>query len=224
MRFFISIIWSCSILFLNSQMNFYEKGHKTVYWGISLGTNLSNFSVDRAPYSIKNDTLRDVSSSMGNGFNLGLIGNWQFSPYFDLRAIPSMVFSERIVSFQYDRSFAEQRVNSTSISLPVMCRLKSHPVKDWRLFLLGGIKYEYNIVSQKPTRADPDRILLKKHGLSYEYGVGLQYFFPYFIFSPEIKFSHSFFNMLENGQSPRNESSINGLFPRAFTLSLNFEG
>lgn len=209
---------------LHSQMNFYEKGNKSIYWGISLCVNQSNFAVDRKPFSPLNDTIRDVSSSFGPGFNLGLIGNWQFNKYFDIRIIPSMVFAEKLLNFETINGTIENKVNTTYLTLPLMLRFKSEPVKDWRLFVLGGVKLDYNIVPQEITLADPDRVKLKKLGLSYEYGIGLQYFFPYFIFSPELKFSHSFFNMLDGGQNSFNGSTINGLYPRTLTLSINFEG
>lgn len=220
---FILLFSICSII-AYSQLNFYEKGSKALYWGISLGLNQSNFSIDRKPFSSLNDSIQNVTSRYGPGFNLGLIGNWQFNKYFDLRLIPTMVFGEKIIEYQTQYGTTENRVNTTCLTFPLMIRIKSEPIKDWRLFILGGVKYEYNIVPQDITLADPQRIRLKKHGLSYEYGIGLQYFFPYFIFSPEIKFSHSFFNMYDGGQTPLNNSMINGLYPRSLTLSINFEG
>lgn len=222
--FFLSLIFCLYCSIMSSQMNFYEKGSKALYWGISLSVNQSNFAIDRKPFSALNDTVRDVTSSFGPGFNLGLIGNWQFNKYFDLRIIPSMVFGEKIVNFETTNSLLENRVNTTYLTFPLMMRFKSEPVKDWRLFVLGGIKFDYNIVPQDITLADPERLRLKKAGLSYEYGIGLQYFFPYFIFSPELKFSHSFFNMLDGGQNSFNNSTINGVYPRTLTLSINFEG
>lgn len=207
-----------------AQVNFYEKGKKALYWGITMGVNQSNFAVDRKPFSSLNDSVRNVYTSMGPGWNLGLIGNWQFNRYFDLRFIPTMVFSERILTYENEFSTTENRVNATMLTLPLTIRIKSEPVNDWRIFILGGIKYDYNVVPQQITLADPNLLLLKKHGLSYEYGIGLQYFFPYFIFSPEIKFSHSFFNMMDGRQSPLNQETIQGVFPRTLTISLNFEG
>lgn len=209
---------------LFGQLNFYEKGHKVLYWGISLALNQSNFAIDRKPFSSLNDTVRNVTSLNGPGFNLGIIGNWQLSRFFDIRIIPSMVFAEKIVEFETNNQVIENRMNTTYLTFPLMVRFKSEPVKDWRIFVLGGIKYDYNIIPQNITLSDPNKIPLRKHGLSYEYGIGLQYFFPYFIFSPELKFSHSFFNMMDGGQNSFNGSNINGLYPRTLTLSINFEG
>lgn len=208
----------------DGQLNYYEKGSKALYWGISLGLNQSNFSIDRKPFSPLNDSILNVSSRFGPGFNLGLIGNWQFNKYFDLRLLPMMVFGEKIIDYETTGGMIENRIKTTYLTFPLIFRFKSEPIKDWRLFILGGIKYDYNLVPQDISSLEPNKIRLKKHGLSYEYGIGLQYFFPYFIFSPELKFSHSFFNMMDGGQNSLNGTTINGLFPRTLTLSINFEG
>lgn len=209
---------------LSSQLNYYEKGTKTLYWGISLGLNTSSFRIDRQPISAQNDSILSVEGRSQPGFNLGLIGNWQFNKYFDLRFIPNMAFGEKMIVYQTTNSIIENRVNTTYLTMPLMLRFKSEPIKDWRLFVVAGIKYDYNIIPQQRTLAEPERIILKKNGLSMEYGIGLQYFFPYFIFSPEIKYSHSLYNMLEGGQSDLNNSAIKGLYPRTLTLTINFEG
>jgi hypothetical protein len=195
-----------------------------LYWGISLSLNSANFSIDRQAINASNDTILSIEGRSQPGFNLGLIGNWQFNKYFDLRFIPSMCFTDRSIDYITTNSIVDNKINATYLTFPIMVRFKSEPVKDWRIFVIAGMKYDYNIIPQDKILAEPDRILLKKNGLSMEYGIGLQYFFPYFIFSPEIKYSHSLFNMLENGQSDINNAAIRGLYPRTLTLSINFEG
>jgi len=207
-----------------SQFNYFEKGKKALYWGISLGINSSNFSIDRQPISTLNDTILNVNARSSPGFNLGLIGNWQFNKYFDLRFIPNMTFGEKIIEYQTMNSYVENKINTTYITVPILIRFKAEPINDLRIFLIGGLKYDYNIIPQQRTKAEPERIPLKKNGLSMEYGIGVQYFFPYFIFSPEIKYSHSLFNMLDGNQSDLNNSAIKGLYPRTLTISINFEG
>lgn len=209
---------------LSGQLNFYEKGSKALYWGISLGLNTSNFRIDRQPHSEANDTILSIDDKSQPGFNLGLIGNWQFNRYFDLRFIPNMTFGEKLIQYNTISGIADNRIKTTYISLPVHIRYKSEPVNDWRLFVVAGLKYELNIDPQVKTTSEPNKILLQKSGVSMEYGIGLQYFFPYFIFSPELKYSHSLNNVLDPNQSDLNRSAIRGLYPRALVFTLNFEG
>jgi Outer membrane protein beta-barrel domain len=218
----LSFTISCSLL--SAQLNYYENGKKAFYWGISLGLNSSNFSIDRQPINQSNDTILSVDDRSLPGYNLGIIGNWQINKYFDLRFIPNMTFGEKIIDYRTTNSIVENKMNTTYISFPISVRYKSEPIKDWRIFVIAGMRYEYNIVPQLRTLDEPDRIVLKKNGLSMEYGIGIQYFLPYFIFSPELKYSHSIYNMYDSGQSDINNSAIKGLYPRALTLTINFEG
>lgn len=223
-RFVYLLLFTMAHSLLSGQLNFYEKGSKALYWGISLGLNTSNFRIDRQPHSESNDTILSIDDKSQPGFNLGLIGNWQFNRYFDLRFIPNMTFGEKLIQYNTISGIADNRIKTTYISLPVHIRYKSEPVNDWRLFVVAGLKYELNIDPQVKTTSEPNKILLQKSGVSMEYGIGLQYFFPYFIFSPELKYSHSLNNVLDPNQSDLNRSAIRGLYPRALVFTLNFEG
>lgn len=222
--FFCFSLFTFHFSLLSGQLNFYEKGNKALYWGISLGLNTSNFSIDRQPHSAANDSILSIEDKSSPGFNLGLIGNWQFNRYFDLRVIPNMTFAEKNIQYNTRDGIVDNRIKTTYITLPVCVRFKSEPVNDLRVFVIAGLKYDYNIDPQNRTVNEPNRISLKKNGLSMEYGVGLQYFFPYFIFSPELKYSHSLINMLDGNQSDLNNSAIRGLYPRTLVFTLNFEG
>jgi hypothetical protein len=220
--FLLVIVFNFSLL--SGQLNFYEKGNKALYWGISLGLNTSNFRIDRQPHSEANDTILSIDDKSQPGFNLGLIGNWQFNRYFDLRFIPNMTFGEKLIQYYTISGVVDNRIKTTYISLPVHIRFKSEPVNDWRVFVVAGLKYDLNIDPQVRTTSEPNKIALRKASLSMEYGIGLQYFFPYFIFSPELKYSHSLNNVLDPNQSDLNRSAIRGLYPRALVFTLNFEG
>lgn len=224
MKFFVFLIFSLQYATFNGQLNFYEKGSKALYWGISLGLNTSNFRIDRQPHSAENDTILSIDDKSQPGFNLGLIGNWQFNRYFDLRFIPNMTFGEKLIQYQTINGIVDNRMKTTYISMPLHVRYKSEPINDWRIFVIAGLKYELNIDPQVRTLSEPNKITLRKDGLSMEYGIGLQYFFPYFIFSPELKYSHSINNMLDPNQSDLNRSAIRGLYPRMLVFTLNFEG
>jgi hypothetical protein len=57
-----------------------------------------------------------------------------------------------------------------------------------------------------------------------EIGGGIQFFFPYFIFSPEIKFSHGLGNTLIYNENLEESQIIDKILSRTFTISLHFEG
>ena len=58
----------------------------------------------------------------------------------------------------------------------------------------------------------------------FEYGTGIQFFFPYFIFSPEIKISQGINNVLIFNNNLRQSTVLEQVMSRTFTLSFHFEG
>jgi hypothetical protein len=52
----------------------------------------------------------------------------------------------------------------------------------------------------------------------------MQFFFPYFIFSPELKFSHGLGNVLIFDDSLPESTVLDKVLSRALTISLHFEG
>ncbi|MCS6820074.1 MAG: hypothetical protein NZ522_08990, partial [Chitinophagales bacterium] len=82
---------------VHAQFNIHELGRKQVYFGIAVGLNASNFTVLRKPKLPENDTIYYVRPRLGPGFNLGIICNYQFHRYFDLRFIPTLSFSDKIL-------------------------------------------------------------------------------------------------------------------------------
>jgi Outer membrane protein beta-barrel domain len=205
--------------------NTHELGVKDIYFGIALGFNVSNFKVNRNPFS-PTDSIKTISSSYGPGFNLGIIGNWQFHKYFDLRLIPSLVFSERSIQYQTKirgRESVPFSISSIYIDFPLQVRFKSDPIKDFRFFVIAGVRYDFDLASNQNSKA-ADILKLKKSDFLLEYGVGVMIYFPYFIMSPEFKFSQGIFNI--NSPTPGfiYSTTLEKIYSRAFTFTLNLEG
>ena len=93
-----------------------------------------------------------------------------------------------------------------------------------KVFLVGGIKYSYDISNKSRTKKFASLIKLTPHDFSAEIGAGMQFFFPYFIFSPEIKFSQGVGNILIYNGNNSESSVLEKILSRALTISFNFEG
>ena len=65
-------------------------------------------------------------------------------------------------------------------------------------------------------------IKFSKVNYSIDIGVGIDLYFAYFKFSPEIKYSHGLRNILVN-QNNINNDLINGLYSQSILISLTFE-
>ena len=88
------------------------------------------------------------------------------------------------------------------------------------------MKYSYDVASNSRVRKDQSKTLVQisPHDFAIEVGAGMQFFFPFFIFSPEIKFSQGLGNILIYNNALEQSRVLEKILSRTFTISLHFEG
>lgn len=207
--------------------NFRDFSSKPYYFGITLGINSSRYTPYRSENFIFSDSIRIVESLNGPGFNLGIITNLKIGQYFDFRFLPTLSFAERNLQYTAGSRVATERqrtVESVFVELPFHFRYKSAPYRDKRLFLIAGIKYNFDVASESRARQADQLVKISPHDFQVEYGAGIQFFFPYFIFSPEFKISHGIGNTLIFNPNLAESTVLEKVLSRAFTLSFHFEG
>ncbi len=207
--------------------NFLDFNQKPYYFGITLAYNNSNFKVFQSREFILNDSITKVESVTGPGFNLGIVTNLKIGENFDVRFLPTLSFGERNINYaatRDDRRPYARRIESVFVEMPFHARYKSVPFHDMRLFVIAGVKYSFDVASDSRSRNAESLVKIAPNDFAYEIGAGVQMFLPYFIFSPEIKFSHGFNNILIFDKELEESSVIDRVLSRTFTLSFHFEG
>lgn len=227
---YLLLVCCCLLLSVNqskAQFNVHELGKKKIYFGVALGMNFSDFKIVRKPFSPDLDTITSIRPRVGPGFNLGIIANWQFHRYFDLRFIPQLIFSDKTIEYTQRKispSVVRKTVTNIYLDFPLLLRFKSDPIKDFRIYVIAGMRYDFDLASNQKARKANDIIKLARHDLSAEYGVGVMIYFPYFIMSPEFKMSHGVLNINAPSEGLIYSRPIDKLFSRTFTFTLNLEG
>lgn len=210
---------------VKSQYNVHELGKKSIYFGIAIGGNVADFTLIHDKLIPQNDSIRYFRPAIGPGFNLGIIGNYQFHKYFDLRFIPTLSFSDKAIVYE-DLNAQKIRKNISSIYLdfPLLLRFKSKPIKDFRIYAIAGVRYDFDLASNVKARRADDLIKLNRHDAGAEMGLGVMIYFPYFILSPEFKVTHGFVNILSQTPGLIYSRTIQRMYSRTFTLTINLEG
>ncbi len=106
---------------------------------------------------------------------------------------------------------AGQNFNSFTFPLHIKFRSEEKVLKNrfnrYRAYLIGGVSYtrwlgikkEYGeLIAEQKNGYQSHALILNPDYYTWEAGVGLDIFFNYFKMSPEIKFSQSFSNILDN--------------------------
>lgn len=211
-----------------SNYNYKAFSAKSYYFGITLGYNQSSYRLNYADDFILNDSIQTIQSIQGPGFNIGAIMNMKLGNYFDLRLMfPTLSFASKNITYTRSsnkRNPFTRKVNSTLLEIPFHVRYKSAPFHDKRLFLVAGVKYSYDLSSDSRTRQASSLIKISPTDFLIEVGGGIQFFMPYFIFSPEFKYSHGISNTLIYNGNIEESKVIEKIFSRTFTISLHFEG
>lgn len=212
-------------LLSHAQLNYLEYVNKKLYFGIMLGFNSTNFKITHSDEFTYSDSILKVNTARGPGFNLGIISNYRLGKYFDLRLIPTLSFAGKdIVYTMVDGRTAKKSIESISIEVPLEVRFKSQPIKDIRLYVLTGLKYSVDLASNAKSRRAEDQVKVGRHDMAYELGLGIQFFFPLFIFSPEVKIANGFINVHSRNDQLNFSRVVDKLFTRGIIFSLHFEG
>ena len=207
--------------------NFLDFQQKPYYFGITLGFNSADFRVFHSRTFILNDSIQTAQSVTGPGFNLGIVTNLKIGDYFDFRFLPTLSFAERNIEFTAaadGRLLPIRKIESVFVEMPFHIRYKSAPYKDMRLFVITGVKYGFDVASDSNTRQADSIVKIAPTDFAMEVGAGIQFFFPYFIFSPEFKMSYGLGNVLIFDEDLEESRVIEKILSRTFTLSLHFEG
>lgn len=207
------------------QLNYLEYVNKKFYFGIMLGFNTTSFKITQSQEFVYDTTIQKVNTGRGPGFNLGIISNYRLGKYFDVRLIPTLSFAGKDIIYTLNDGGTDiKSIESINIEFPVEVRFKSQPIKDIRLYVLTGMKYSIDLASNAKSRRADDQVKVGRHDLAYELGLGIQFFFPLFIFSPEVKIANGFVNIHSRNDLLNYSRVIDKLFSRGIVISLNFEG
>jgi len=241
MKTSLKILFACSFLLLfmtqsidaqvsaRDNYNYLDFQKKPYYFGMSFGYNRSGYRINRSKEFVGNNEVNVVESISGPGVNLNMIANLKIGDFFDFRVLPGFSFSER--NFEFINTDVEmprsvRKIESVFFELPFQLRFKSLPYKDKRVFVIVGTKYTFDVQSNSRARVElaESLIQISPHDFQLEYGVGMQFFFPYFIFSPEIKISRGIGNIHIYKGSLNESRILESVQSSIFTLSFHFEG
>ena len=229
---FFVLIGMASKAQLRDSYNLENHDDKPYYFGIVLGFNSSHYNITQAPYFLANDTIMSVNSQNASRIHLGILVNYQLSRRFDIRFYPlNLIFSEKKLIYTQkfpnlgsDALTETRAIESIVLSFPLQVRLKSDRIDNFRVYSLLGVKYDYDLASNAGARTGDDFVKVKKGDFGVEAGVGFQFFFKYFIFSPELKVSQGLSNVLIRDESIKYSAVMNSMRSRMVMFSLQFEG
>ena len=209
-------------------LNMYDHDDKLYYFGITFGVNYSVYRINYTEAFANTDTFSVVQPHWQPGFNLGLMGTLKLTNFIDFRFVPSLVFSEKRLAYQYGPqnhdSTIDRSIESIYMHLPFQLKFKSDRIKNFRFYGLAGGKIDYDLAANARSKRADEFIKIAPIDFGFEFGVGFEFFNPNFIFSPEIKLSQGLSNQLYPDKSLQLTNAIQRLSTRMIVISIHLEG
>lgn len=230
-RIIITLLVLASGLSLKAQDNLPSYDRQKLRFGFSIGYNSSTLRVVKQPYFSQNDTVLEINPRSGPGFNIGIVSNVLLFKYVDLRFTPQLSFTDRGLNYIFKDAAdnTDRPIESTYIDFPLSIKVRSIRHRNVGFYVIGGVKYSYDVISQKKVTKGEDpfdvttrKVKLHDNDFSYEWGFGWDLYYQYFKFSPEIKFSYGMNNLLKK-EDHRYSRPLDQLFSRVLVLNFYFE-
>lgn len=164
---------------------------KFLSWGYFIGFNQYDFNFDY------NEDLKDIQLEKSFGFHLGLVGDMRINDYLNLRLEPGVFFTTR--NLQYDESYFDgmefndsdllREVKSTYVHVPLLLKVSTKRINNFKPFIIGGISAALNLSSNQdnPNDNSSGEFRMTKNTLFYELGFGIDLYLLYFKFTPSIR-------------------------------------
>lgn len=211
----------------NKTENLPNYDNRWLHYGFLIGIHSSSFRMKYADAytSGELDSLHSIMAPNSFGFSLGLIANIRLAEYLDLRILPEFVIYENRMEYNSigatQPSTDRQLVESHFVEFPILLKYKSARRGNSRVYLVGGIEPGISS-SGKKDDGEGEKLSIKNSNLSMQLGFGMDIYFPFFKFSPELRFSRGLVNVLGD-ESNRYSQPISRLATNTITLYLLFE-
>ena len=194
------------------------------HFGFTLGISNTKFQLDYKELFLSQNNFDQILSKHEPGFNVGIIMDLRIGQNTNLRLTPSFNFSDQKLYFiknNMKNIYPENNTGVSNFELPIYLKYRSDRINNGRIYLLFGGNFMLNMSGVEKLQV-ADNIKFKETNYSIDFGFGIDMYFAYFKFSPEIKYSYGFKNMLVT-QNNEQSNLINTLYTRGILISLTFE-
>jgi len=228
---------------------------RILHFGYYIGINSNSFKVsyfDQSGEDVNSpvnpippkDMFLSVNSSIG--FNLGFVIDYKLHNNINLRFEPGLRSNTKEITFINANTDASvngipiynpvtsnmvREVSGTYLHLPLLLKFSTNRLNNLRPYVIGGVSYDYNFSSNEKNPDDnyDAEFRMTAHNFMYELGIGMDFYFYFFKFTPSIRGIFAINNELvpDNDKHPPYSSPFTGpidfLGTRGIFLNLTFE-
>ena len=196
----------CTPLFAQQAQNRPYVDDKLFHFGFQLGTNFATFGITDSEELITNpitgqtETYHARVSSVLPGFHVGFVSDLRLCKYLNLRFCPGMQFTSRTITYKTESgnpvagspgNGSKTDVLAMPVYLPLYLKFSAEREGNYRPYVIAGGGASFNV-----SRDREKPVLLNLMDYFCEVGFGVDLYFRWFKFCPEITYRIGFANQL----------------------------
>lgn len=216
---------------LRDYLNLPDHDSKRYYIGIGFMYLNSHLQVSAHPKFLQSDSILYVNPTNSGGFGVSGMFTFRLAEHLEFRfAFPEFMFASNSISYHVtnppvgEQALATKQIQSLLLGFPAQVKFLSDRINNFRVYMLGGFNYRYDLASNSSARKAGNLVKLTSSDMSVEAGVGFQFYFPVFILSPELKISEGIKNIHSRDPNLQYSNVIDKIKSRMVVFSLIFEG
>ena len=172
--------------------------YRRLHYGFFVGMHVQDMEFVNNGFVTENgETWYADVAQYNPGFSVGVLADLRLGEHFSLRAIPTMHFGQNNIVFREQNSgeLSRQSVKTTYIALPLHVKFAAERFNNYRPYITAGVDPMLNLTVKKQKQ-----LLLKKFDLMLEFGLGCDFYLPFFKLIPEVKFAFSLLDVLQKNR------------------------
>lgn len=161
-------------------------------WGFYLGLNYSDYKISYTDdHPLYTDVYIETEPSVG--FNVGLIGDLRLHDNINLRIEPGLSTSSKTLNYSSylgdEPARSQRKASGTYLHIPLLVQFSANRMRNIRPYVVGGVAYDFNFASNFDNGDDNSsgEFRMQKNNFMYEVGLGMDFYFLWFKFSPSIR-------------------------------------
>lgn len=189
---------------------------RKIHFGYYLGVNNNSFKIsyyDQSGIDLSSpvnpipgippgDMLVEVDSKIG--FNIGFVIDYRLHKNINLRFEPGLRSNTKELTFHNPNLDANdsqgnkyyngtdelvREVSGTYLHLPFLLKFSTNRMNNLRPYVIGGVAFDYNFSSNENNPDDNYEVefRMKSMNFMYEAGLGVDFYFNFFKFTPSIR-------------------------------------
>jgi len=207
---------------------------KLFHFGFQLGMNFASFGVTDSQQEINGEIYHVRVSGIFPGFHVGFVTDLRLCQYLNLRFCPGMQFSNRTLSYKTESGHEVRGLNTGAnldilampVYLPLYLKWSAAREGNYRPYVIAGGGASFNV-----SRDKDKPVLMNLTDYFCEIGFGVDLYFNWFKFCPEITYRIGFANQLCPSDQHPNLDDANRFYTDAISrltshcvcLTFNFE-